>query len=89
MLFDPDDRMTLGQSIEIARKKQTPAMQARVDALADELGWTRNEIILECRRRFLEDLEDPAKRHALHDNTAKPAKTETRRGGRVAEATVC
>ena len=67
MLFDPEDGMTLEQSIEIAwTTLVSPSMRARVEALADRLGWTRNEVILECRRRFLEDLDDPAKLAAYH-----------------------
>lgn len=42
MLFDPEDGMTLEQSIEIAWSKHvSPAMRARVLALAEQLGWTR------------------------------------------------
>jgi predicted DNA-binding protein len=60
MLFDPEDGMTLEQSIEIAMR-QRPDLRARLEALAMATGRTSYEIIMECRRRFAEDMEDPAK----------------------------
>ena len=67
MLFDPEAGMTLEQSIEIAwTTLVSPSMRARVLALAEATGRTRNDIILECRELFLKDLEDPARRAAYH-----------------------
>jgi hypothetical protein len=66
MLFDPEDGMTWEQSLEIAWKRLPPAIQARVQRLADTRGWTRSEVILECCRSVMEDLKDPAKAAAYH-----------------------
>jgi hypothetical protein len=67
MLFDPEDGMTLEQSIEIAwNNLVSPSMRARVLAVAQATGRTRNEIILKCREEFLKGLEDPAKAAAYH-----------------------
>ena len=64
MLFDPEDGMTVEQSIEIAwNNLLSPSMRARVLALAEATGRTRNDIILECRRMVM---EDPAKLAAFH-----------------------
>jgi predicted DNA-binding protein len=60
MLFDPEDGMTLEQSIEIAMRRR-PDLKARLEAVAQATGRTSYEIILECRLRFLEDMKDPAK----------------------------
>ena len=68
MLFDPEDGMTVEQSIEIGWNKWVPpSMGARVLRLAKVTGRTRNAIILECMEMFVSQLEDePDKRAAFH-----------------------
>ena len=68
MLFDPEDGMTVEQSIEIGWNKWVPpSMRARVLRLAEVTGRTRNSIILECMERFKKILADePDKRAAFH-----------------------
>ena len=74
MLFDPEDGMTWEQSIEIAwNTLLAPSMRARVLALAQATGRTRNDIILECREVFLKSLEDPATRAAYHAKMEREA----------------
>ena len=74
MIFDPEDGMTLEQSIEIAWTTLiSPSMRARVLAVAQATGRTRNDIILECREMFLKDLEDPAKRAAYRAKAEREA----------------
>lgn len=71
MLFDPEDGMTLEQSIEIAwNNLLSPSMRADVEAIAGRLGWTRHEVILECRRMVL---KDPAKLAILHAGMERAA----------------
>ena len=67
MLFDPEDGMTLEQSIKIAwNNLLSPSMRARVLALVEATARTRNDIILECRELFLKGLEHPNTRAAYH-----------------------
>lgn len=60
MLFDPEDGMTMDESIEIAFRRR-PELRARVEAIAQASGRSIRDIMDECMDSFLDDLEDPAK----------------------------
>jgi hypothetical protein len=65
MLFDPDDGQTWAQNIESVLGRN-PEMRARVVAVAQANGRTIQEIVETCAHRYLDDMEDPAKRAAYH-----------------------
>jgi predicted DNA-binding protein len=65
MLFDPEDGMTMDESIEIALRRR-PDLRARMEAVAQSSGRSIRGIVDECMNLFLDDLEDPAKAAAFH-----------------------